>query len=251
MMTSISRPQDPPVSAALLRALAAHPDRIAHLVQALHRPVSDADTLLDLMSRAAREAVDMIPDVHWAGVTAQFDDDPMTTANTDQRVLFVDESQYELDDGPCLQAMRTDTRIAMTVEQVLARWPELVQAAVQAGVVSFLALPLHAHLVSAGSLNLYSGHRGGLRDPDPDLLTVLSEYLGRGLSAYADSLPLHAQAARIRLALADREVLNQAIGILMALEDLDQDQAWDAIQQRAETQQIPVTEYCTDLVSRH
>ena len=221
---------------------------MAHLIASLHRPVHDAETLLDLMSRAAREAVDIIPDVDWAGVTAQFDEAPMTTAHTDERVLFVDESQYDLDDGPCLAAMRTDTRIAMTIDEVIARWPELAAAADRAGVRSFLALPLHANLSSSGALNLYSGRRAGLRDPDPDLLTVLAEYLGRGLSDYANTLPLHSQAAKIRLALADRVLLDHAIGIVMALDDVDPDRAWELVQDRAAAGGVTASEYAADLI---
>src|SRR3954471_5733223 len=81
-------------SAALIRALAAHPEDIARLVEELHRRVTDEDSLLDLMHRTSREAVRMITDVHWAGVTAQFAGAPFTAANTDSRVLVVDEGQY-------------------------------------------------------------------------------------------------------------------------------------------------------------
>ena len=47
-MPTNALPREPPVSPALLRALAAHPDQMAHLIAALHRPVHDAETLLDL-----------------------------------------------------------------------------------------------------------------------------------------------------------------------------------------------------------
>ena len=92
-----SRPDGPAdqdeggMSPAMLSALAAHPERMVDLIQSLGRRVRDEDGLLDLMGRASREAVRLIDDVHWAGVTAQFAGAPFTAAHTDETVLVVDE----------------------------------------------------------------------------------------------------------------------------------------------------------------
>lgn len=61
------------MAAQLLSALAAHPDEMAHLVEFLSRRVTDHETLLDLMHLVASEAVRLIPDARWAGVTVQFE----------------------------------------------------------------------------------------------------------------------------------------------------------------------------------
>ena len=132
----------PPESAALIRALAAHPEQMADLIEALHRRAGNADALLDLMGRVAREAVRLLPGVGWAEITAQFDGPPLTATSTDARVLVVDERQYAAGDGPCLLAMRTGRTVAVTSEQIWARWPHLASAAEQVGVRSFLAVPL-------------------------------------------------------------------------------------------------------------
>ena len=75
---------DPPVagvSAAFIRALAAHPQDMADLMDALHRRVVDEDSLLDLTGSASREAVQLLEDAHWTGVTAQFAGIPVTAAH--------------------------------------------------------------------------------------------------------------------------------------------------------------------------
>lgn len=89
----------PPESAALMRALAAHPEQMADLIEALHRRAVDAGALLDLMGRVSRQAVQLLDGVGWAGVTTQIDGPPLTAAHTDHRVLIVDEGQYLLGDG--------------------------------------------------------------------------------------------------------------------------------------------------------
>lgn len=212
-------------SAAFLRALSAHPRDMARLIEELHRRVHDEDSLIDLMHRTSREAVRMLTDVDWAGVTAQFAGPPFTAASTNRRVMVVDEGQYGQGDGPCLQAMRTDHAVSMTSEEVDERWPTLAVAVHAAGVRAFHAEPLHARRRPVGCLNLYSGRPGGLQDPDPDVLLVLTEFLDRGLTDYSAAQPGEPDARRLHDALRARFVVNQAIGVLMATHGITADEA--------------------------
>ncbi len=205
-----------PVPESLLRALAANPAQMADLVRALSVPVVDADTLLELMSRVAEQAVRRIGPVHWAGVTAQFvGERPFTTAHTDRKVLIVDEFQYAADDGPCLRAMRTDSEVHMSLSEVAALWPVLARGAETAGVHSFLAVPLHVRDRAVGSLNMYSADVGVPIQAEPGIVTVLTSYLGRGLTRYSDSRTGPAGPS-LRMAIHSRALIDQAVGVLMA-----------------------------------
>jgi GAF domain-containing protein len=150
------------------------------------------------VGRIAREAVRLLPGIGWAGITAQFDGPPLTATHTDARVLVVDERQYVADDGPCLRAMRTGVTVAMTLEQVRGWWPQLAATADQVGVRSFLAVPLPAGGRAVGAMNLYSADIE-VPEPDADLMTVLTEYAGRGMTDYQDSQP-NATAEQARYA---------------------------------------------------
>ncbi len=212
-------------SPAFLRALAARPEDMARLIEELHRRVHDEDSLIDLMHRTSHEAVRLIDDVDWAGVTAQFAGPPFTAASTNRRVMIVDEGQYGQGDGPCLQAMRTDRAVTMTSEQVAERWSTLADAVQAAGVQAFHAEPLHARRLPVGCLNMYSATAGGLQDPDPDVLSVLTEYLDRGLTDYSAAQPGEPDAYRLQEALRTRFLANQAIGVLMATHGITADEA--------------------------
>jgi hypothetical protein len=226
------QPTELPPSAAFLRALAARPSEMAQLIEELHRRVHDEDSLIDLMYRASTEAVRLVDDVDWAGVTAQFAGSAFTAASTDRRVMVVDEGQYGQGDGPCLQAMRTDRPVSMTSEQVADRWPILADAARDAGVRAFHAEPLHARQRPVGCLNMYSATSGGLQDPDPDLLMVLREYLDRGLTDYSAAQPGEPDAYRLQQALRIRFTVNQAVGVLMATHGITAEQARTSFAQR-------------------
>lgn len=210
-----------PLTAALRRALEAHPEQIAVLMDALRRKVVDEASLLDLMARVSNEAVRLIQDAEWAGVTARFDGSPFTMAHTAERVLVVDEGQYDEGDGPCLSAIRQGRRVAMVGDEVRVRWPQLADVAEAVGVRSYLAEPLHARDHTVGSLNLYSARPLGLRTPDPDIVTVLIEYLDRGLSDYSALDPAEGWALRLRQRIGDQYSRDLAIGILMARDGID------------------------------
>lgn len=222
-----------PESSALMRALAAHPEQMADLIETLHRRAQDADGLLDLLGRLTRQAVRLFDGVRWAGVTAQFDGQPFTATNTDDQLLIVDEGQYSAHDGPCLRAMRTNLPVRMTTETVGRIWPGLGKIAARVGVRSFLAVPLHADGRSVGALNLYSP-RDEVPEPDADLLTVLTEFADRGLTDYQNSRPFPTAAEAVRRALVQWNVTERAVKILVAANGFTVDYARDVLRDQAE-----------------
>jgi hypothetical protein len=231
-LTPEQPPGDEHRSAAMIRSIAAHPIDMARLMDELHRPVIDEDSLIDLVHRSSREAVRILSGVDWAGVTAQFAGAPFTAAHSEHRVLVVDEGQYGQGDGPCLQAMQTGRAVTMTSEEVTERWPVLDRAVQAAGVRSFHAEPLHAGTRTVGCLNLY-GAKPGTLTPDPDLLSVITEYLDRGLTDYSAAQPAAADANQLQEMLRTRLRLNQAVGVLMAVHGVDSTTAQNLLDQQA------------------
>lgn len=249
METPMAPESGPPPTPALLHSLAANPAVMADLIGALHRRVQDAHGLVDLMSRAAREAVRLLPGIGWAGVTAQLDGPPFTAASTDPLVLVVDESQYLVDDGPCLRAMRSAAPVGMTLSQVTAAWPQLGAAAAQVGVHSFLAVPLRAHSKPLGSLNLYSAEPV-IDGVDPDVLTVLTEYLDRGLSQFLDLQQPPVTDLALRTAVSGWVVVEQAVGVLMQEHGFRADYARQVLYDQAEDWSRTLPEQAAAVIAR-
>jgi hypothetical protein len=239
---------EPPTTAASLRVAAVYPAVLAQLDGVLHRRVYDADTLLDLMGRTCREAVKVFTSVQWAGVTAEFDGRPFTTAHTDDRVLVVDERQYAVRDGPCLRAMRTDTRVAMSLEQAALEWPHLAVAARRVGVHSFLAGPLHVADRPVGALNLYSAHHDA-DAVDLDLLAVLIGYLDRGLTDYQATRASSTTASALRAALARTGLVEEAVGILVQRFGFSTEYALETLIDQAEAEQRTVSQHAARILA--
>jgi hypothetical protein len=126
----------------------------------------------------------------------------------------------------------------------------LAAATTAAGVHAFHAEPLHARGRAVGSLNLYSGTPGGLRNPDPDVLTVLTGYLDRGLADYSAAQPGEPDAHRLQTALRRRHVINQAIGALMAAHGISATEALQSLYEQA-GDDTPLEQFARIIIARH
>src|SRR6476469_10324570 len=83
-------------------------------------------TFDDLMQAVADLAARAVPAASTCGITLSENGHVITVASADALARLLDEQQYELDDGPCLQAMRTGTAVFtddVTVETRLNGYP--------------------------------------------------------------------------------------------------------------------------------
>src|SRR4051812_35322768 len=76
-------------------------------------------------------------------------------AYSDELILKADSLQYDLSEGPCLEAVRTDDVFIIPDLRADVRWPRWTSAAANLGVGSSLSVHLFTD-TALGSLNLYS-----------------------------------------------------------------------------------------------
>jgi hypothetical protein len=107
-------------------------------------------------------------------------------AATDERARQLEELQFALDEGPCVEASRSDHPVLhpeLTTSGSL-RWPRYGAAALDAGVHATFAFPLQVGAVRIGVLALYRDTPGNLTAGEladaaafADAATVLLLYL--------------------------------------------------------------------------
>lgn len=148
-----------------------------------------------------------------------------TPASSDDRATRADQLQYELAEGPCLDAIweRETFRIDdMTTEDRYPRWTRAV--AEEIGIRSSLSLQLFidADQHSLGALNLYS--------PRPAAFDA--ETCGEGL-AFAAQAAVALRSAQteqhLRTAMVTRSMIGMAQGILMERLKITPDQAFGVL----------------------
>jgi len=183
------------------------------------------------------------------GMTMQPSGRPVTVACSDQLAARVDEVQYELDDGPCLHAMRDGSvvRIEDTTEKV--RWPEFEAQAASHGIRSCLALPLNADGKPVGALNLYSRQASAFGAAEARRAENFAENASGALSL-AMRLASHAALIKqLRSSLTSRTVIDQALGIIMAKEQCNQASAFAILRSASQNSNVKLRDIASAVVT--
>ena len=121
-------------------------------------------------------ACPQIVGVNGAGVMLMSGDIPRgSLCSTDEVSQLIEELQYTLGEGPCVDAYQQDQVVAEPdlAGPVRRRWPAFTPPAVAAGARAVFGFPLRAGTVRLGALNLYRDWPGPLTgDQHADALVV-------------------------------------------------------------------------------
>ena len=185
------------------------------------------DAVLDRATRIAKRAIRGADDV---SVTMYSEDAPVTVASSGALAQAVDERQYEVGAGPCLDASRTGQVVLVDDLETETRWPEYAPRALEAGVRSSLSIPLLVDTKPIGALNAYSRAPSGFaEDGVRQLAEDLAAYAGIVLNNAELYFTAAARADQLEEAMRSRAVIEQAKGILMAARRCGADEAFDVL----------------------
>ena len=186
------------------------------------RRVRAALTPADLdqtLARITAAAVEVLPEVEYASITIRHGDGRLeTTAPTDDLVLGLDAAQYEFQEGPCYEAATDTVHVSSPDLGSDARWPRYAPVALAAGVEAQAGIRLFDAKNSNGALNLYSRTPGSFVELDG---------LGELFSHHAATAIDYArEITQLQQAVQTRQVIGQAVGIVMKQYGLDDARAF-------------------------
>jgi hypothetical protein len=174
-------------------------------------------------------AVQTVPGADHAGITVGRDGRAFATvAATDDLVNMVDQIQYDLASGPCVDAILEDTTFKAADLRRDTRWPEFGHRAVEtAGIISMLSLRLFVETDggSIAGLNMYS-HSGDAFDDSSEAIAVLLATHG---ALAVGKAAAQTKAANLLVALKNSREIGVAMGILMNRHHVTRDQAFDLL----------------------
>lgn len=183
------------------------------------------------------------------GMTMPADGKPATVACSDPLAARMDEMQYELDDGPCLQAMRDGRMVRVEDTAEKAHWPAFEAQAAAHGIRSCLALPLRADGKPVGALSLYARGTSAFGIAESRLAENFAENASGALSL-AIRLASHAALIeQLRSSLASRGVIDQALGIIMAREHCTQDRAFAILRAASQNSNVKLRDIAGSVVT--
>ncbi len=215
----------------------------------LHAALLSTEGVEEFLHETAVLAAGLVPGGLSCGMTMQPNGRPLTVACSDPVAARVDEVQYELDDGPCLHAMRDGhlVRIEDTAEK--ARWPEFEAQAASHGIRSCLALPLNTDGKPVGALNLYAREASAFGLAEARLAENFAHNASGALSLAARLASHAALIEQLRSSLASRGVIDQALGIIMAREHCTQQRAFAILRAASQNSNVKLREIASAVVT--
>jgi hypothetical protein len=176
----------------------------------------DLDGTLHSLTRAAVEA---LPGVDEATISVRHEDGSLRSyASTAEFLGELDLWQFDNAEGPCYDGVTSDAFAVCGDLRNDPRYPSYGSRAVEADIRSQAGLRLFESKRAIGGLNLYSRSVGALADI-AFLAELFSEH-ARGAVAYAS------QIDGLRDAITSRQVIGQAVGIVMERFDLPEERAF-------------------------
>jgi hypothetical protein len=206
------------------------PDRALAMAARIAEEVSgkDLDGTLQSLTRAA---VETLPDVDEATITIRHEGGVIQSyAFTSEFLEELDAWQFDNAEGPCYDGV-TDN--ALTVCGNLRsdpRYPIYGRRAADAGISSQAGLRIFESKRALGGLNLYSRSVGALADVG-FLAQLFSEH-ARSAIAYAS------QIDGLHDAITTRQLIGQAVGIMMERFDLSAEHAFAFLARLSSTRNV-------------
>ncbi|MBW3650147.1 MAG: GAF and ANTAR domain-containing protein [Actinobacteria bacterium] len=205
-------------------------------------------TLSDTLTRVAQLANDTIPASEMAGITMLVEGKPTTAVFTDEAAPEIDCAQYATGIGPCLDAFRYQKVLRIDDTEKDERWASFSEAAAARGIRSTLSLPLTVNHEGIGALNLYSRTESGFGDHDVEVGAAFATQAAIVLAnaqAYWDAFQL---GVDLRTAMQSRAVIEQAKGILMAMQRCSADEAFQILVRASQRENRKLREMAEELV---
>lgn len=226
-------------------------DRLAGALTELAGLLLDTDSFQAVMEQLAATAPRVVPGLLTAGITVAMAGRIITVATTDALGRLLDERQYDLDEGPCLESMRTNTIVDVPDMSTETRWGPYPAQIRALGVEATHSVPLSARDQVIGVLNLYADHTHAFDAPPvveaaAQLATLITMAITATLRNYGDITVTD----QLQQALASRSVIDQAIGILVGTQHCTPDEAFTILRGASQTRNVRLHQIAQDLVDR-
>ena len=210
---------------------------LAELVSALVRGAGIEEMLTKLTSAS----VALVPGAEFANISLISNGRLRSIAATSESIALLDGIQQAAGQGPCLDAVHTQNPIRCSDLRTDLRWPQFARAATTAGVHCVMSCPLDTP--GGATLTLFGSQ---------------PRAFGRGSAAIAAMLADHAAIAlftaehqrQFRAALATRDIIGQAKGMLMERFGVDSARAFAMLKQMSHQTDKPVRQLAARLVDR-
>jgi GAF domain-containing protein len=215
--------------------------RIAELVKDLHsRSDTDSETVI---AELAEHAVVEVPGAQYAGITVTRNGKHIdTTAATHQWPILLDKIQQRHCEGPCLTAAWEEKTIHVADLETDERFPMYRRDALsETPIRSVMSFQLFIAGETMGALNVYA--------EEPHAFNDVSRSIGLVFAAHSSVAWNSARREeQFKRALASRDTIGQAKGMIMERYGVDAVQAFEVLRKLSQDSNVPLIQIASDLI---
>ena len=188
-----------------------------------------------------------------AGIMLMSDDMPAGSVCTTNDVsAVIEQLQYDLGEGPCVDAFRHDRPVGEPdlADPAVVRWPAFSGPALDAGVRAVFGFPLQVGAVRLGALNLYRGQPGALTDDQHADGLVMADLAAQAVLVLQTGARAGELAAELDVGADFQYAVHQAAGMVAAQLDVSVAQALIRLRAHAFGNDRALTDVAADVIAR-
>lgn len=188
-----------------------------------------------------------------AGIMLMSGDIPRgSVCTTDAVSTVIEQLQYELGEGPCVDAYHQDRPVSEPdlADALTPRWLAFTGPAVDAGARAVFGFPLQVGAVRLGALNLYCDTPGPLTDDQHTDAILMAGIVAQALTLLQAGAPSGMVASDLEANADFQYVVHQASGMVAAQLEVTVGQALIRLRAHAFGNDRPLAEVAREVVDR-
>ena len=221
-----------------------HIQQVVELVDEMQRRApTEFEAVLRDINIATAESV---PGAQYACVTViEHDGGVRSLAATHQYPILLDDIQRDTREGPCLSAAWDHDTVTVADLNAETRWPDYRRAALAAAPVrSIVSIRMFGDGTRLSALNLYADAPGAFDEESVELGLIFAAH-----TSVAWNMMRRQQ--QFRSALASRDLIGQAKGILMERFGIEAFAAFDLLRRLSQDSNVRLADIAEKIVADH
>jgi GAF domain-containing protein len=209
---------------------------IAEMFAEVARQLLDERDVQATLNRIVRLAQANLDHAESVGVSIVKGRKIESPASSNAMAMQLDKLQQEVDEGPCLEALRDHQVFLIGDLQAESRWPLFCRRAhAETGVLSMMSVRLFAQADTLGAMNVYSTKVNAFDEVGVAMATVFATHAAVALTHANREEQLERKAA-------SRELIGRAKGILMAQNHVTDEKAFELLREASQRLNLKVSE---------
>ena len=204
-----------------------------------------AEAILRRVAELAKQGLAGVADV---SLTLIENGRPRSVVFTGPLAVDLDERQYELGFGPCLDAARTGQTIVVDGEGDGSPYRAYAEVAARAGVRHTVSVGMPIAERSVGGLNMYSTDDAPVSEAFVERAEAFAGYAAATVANVASYARVSARVEHLQRALNTRAVIEQAKGVIIARDRCTPDEAFEVLTRISQHEHIKIRDLARAIV---